>query len=88
MQGQPGSGKTLLANQLCYHHAAKGGHSVYVTLLAESHARMLQHLRSMSFFDESAIPERLSYISAFHELESEGLKGLMGVLRLVPDAPG
>jgi circadian clock protein KaiC len=81
LQGQPGSGKTLFANQLCYRHAADGGHAVYVTLLAESHARMLQHLRSMSFFDESAIPNRVSYISAFHDLESEGLKGLMGVLR-------
>jgi circadian clock protein KaiC len=81
LQGQPGSGKTIFANQLCYRHAADGGHAVYVTLLAESHSRMLQHLRSMSFFDESAIPERVSYISAFHDLESEGLKGLMGVLR-------
>jgi circadian clock protein KaiC len=42
---------------------------------------MLQHLRPMSFFDESVIPERVSHISAFHDLESEGLKGLMGVLR-------
>lgn len=81
LQGQPGSGKTIFANQLCYRHAADGGHAVYVTLLAESHARMLQHLRSMSFFDESAIPHQVSYISAFHDLESEGLKGLMGVLR-------
>lgn len=81
LQGQPGSGKTIFANQLCYRHAADGGHAVYVTLLAESHSRMLQHLRSLSFFDESVIPERVSYISAFHDLESEGLKGLMGVLR-------
>ena len=54
---------------------------MYVTLLAESHARMLQHIRPMSFFDESAIPDRLSYISAFHDLEADGLKGLMAVLR-------
>lgn len=81
VQGHPGSGKTILANQLCYSHVAGGGRAVYVTLLAESHSRMLQHIRGLSFFDESVIPNGLSYISAFHDLESEGLKGLMSVLR-------
>lgn len=81
VHGLPGSGKTIFANQLCYTHVAGGGRAVYVTLLAESHARMLQHLRPLSFFDESIIPDRLSYISAFHDLEADGLKGLMSVLR-------
>ncbi|MED5618406.1 RAD55 family ATPase [Ideonella sp. BN130291] len=81
IHGHPGSGKTILANQLCYRHVAAGGRAVYVTLLAESHARMLQHIRPLSFFDEKAIPDELSYISAFHDLEADGLKGLMGVLR-------
>ncbi|RZK99605.1 MAG: hypothetical protein EOP36_18790 [Rubrivivax sp.] len=81
VHGLPGSGKTILANQLCYHQAAQGGRAVYVTLLAESHSRMLQHIHTLSFFDESAIPERVSYLSAFNVLEADGLKGLMTVLR-------
>lgn len=81
VHGRPGSGKTILANQLCYHQAGQGGRAVYVTLLAESHSRMLQHIHSLSFFDESAIPDRVSYLSAFHVLEADGLKGLMTVLR-------
>jgi len=81
IQGVPGSGKTILANQLCYHHAAAGGCAVYVTLLAESHSRMLQHIQSLSFFNEAAIPESVSYLSAFNVLESDGLKGLMATLR-------
>lgn len=79
--GMPGSGKTIFANQLCYGHVKAGGRAVYVTLLSESHSRMLQHLRGMHFFDESVIPERLSYISAFRDLEVDGLKGLMDTLR-------
>ena len=79
--GTPGSGKTILANQLCYNHVAAGGKAVYVTLLAESHSRMLQHLRQFSFFDETVIPDRLSYVSAFSQLEADGLKGLLDVLR-------
>src|SRR4051812_29780419 len=81
VQGLPGCGKTILANQICYGHVAEGGSAVYVTLLAESHARMIQHLSSLSFFDVKAFPHKLAYISAFHDLESAGLKGLMGVLR-------
>ncbi len=81
VQGLPGCGKTIFANQMCFSHVAAGGSAVYVTLLAESHARMLQHLRPMRFFDESVMPAKLSYISAFQDLQSEGLKGLMAVLR-------
>jgi circadian clock protein KaiC len=81
IQGLPGCGKTILANQVCYGHVAEGGSAVYVTLLAESHSRMIQHLSTLSFFDVKAFPDRLAYISAFHELESAGLKGLITLLR-------
>ncbi len=80
IHGNPGSGKTIFANQLCFNHIERGGSAVYVTLMTESHSRMLQQVRQMSFFAESAIPARLSYISAFNDLEVDGLKGLMSVL--------
>ncbi len=81
IQGVPGAGKTILANEICYRHVASGGRALYATLLAESHSRMLQHLQEMSFFDESMVPDRLFYFSAFATLEEEGLKGLLGLLR-------
>jgi circadian clock protein KaiC len=81
VQGVPGTGKTILANQTCFSHARQGGRAVYVTLLAESHTRMLQHLRTMSFYEEGVIPDSLYYVSAFRNLEEEGLKGLLDLLR-------
>src|SRR5919107_5892358 len=69
IQGSPGAGKTILANQICFHHAAHGERALYVTLLAESHSRMLQHIGQLGFFDQSAIPAKLSYISAYRVLE-------------------
>ena len=81
VQGVPGTGKTILANQVCFAHVRTGGRAAYITLLAESHTRMMQHLRPLAFFDENAIPEQLYYISAFRTLEEEGLKGLLDVLR-------
>ena len=81
VQGTPGAGKTILGNQVAYHHAAQGGQVLYVTLLAEMHARMLLHLGSLRFFDPALIPSALVYLSAFTVLEEEGLKGLLALLR-------
>ncbi|HZI04323.1 MAG TPA: ATPase domain-containing protein, partial [Archangium sp.] len=45
LMGPPGSGKTILANQLCCNHIQKQeGRCVYMTLLIESHAKMISHL--------------------------------------------
>jgi circadian clock protein KaiC len=81
LQGLPGTGKTTLGNQICYHHAASGGRALYITLLVESHARMLLHLGTMRFFDPSRLSESISYISGFGVLEDEGLRGLTTLLR-------
>jgi circadian clock protein KaiC len=81
IQGPPGGGKTILANQVCFNHAAAGGHAVYVTLLAESHSRMFAHLRRMAFFNEAAIPDRVYYIGGYSALEAEGLGALVTLIR-------
>jgi circadian clock protein KaiC len=81
VQGPPGAGKTILANQLCFYHAATGQRAVYVTLLAESHSRMFGHLRRMEFFDEGAIPDRVYYIGGYSTLQTGGLDALVGLIR-------
>jgi len=81
IQGPPGAGKTILTNQICFHHAIGGGRGLFVTLLAENHARMIGNLREMSFFDEARIPDQITYLSAFRELREGGLKGLIDLLR-------
>lgn len=81
VRGTPGAGKTILANQICFHQARQGKRALFVTLLAENHARMLQHLEQMSFYDAPMIPKYVYYISAFRVLEENGLKGMMDLLR-------
>jgi circadian clock protein KaiC len=81
LQGAPGAGKTILANQIVHRHAAAGGQVVYVTLLAESHARLLQHMEAFAFFDASAVPGKIYYVSAFNALRSDGLNGVVELLR-------
>jgi circadian clock protein KaiC len=81
IEGPPGVGKTTLGSHFCFNHAAAGGRAVYITLLAESHTRLLQHLRRMTFFDAASVPDKVSYISAFKVLEAEGLGSVIKLVR-------
>src|SRR5690349_454476 len=63
IQGPPGAGKTILANQFCYAHVRAGGRALYMTLLAESSSRMLAYVSQMDFFEGSALPDAMQYIS-------------------------
>lgn len=81
IQGHPGTGKTILGNQICFNHAARGGKALFITLLAENHSRMILHLSSLTFFDPHAVPQQVYYISAFTALEQDGLTGLITLIR-------
>ncbi len=81
VMGLPGAGKTILANQMCFHHARGGERVLYVTLLAESHTELVNNLRHLSFFDSASVPSAISYLSAFTVLEEGGLESLLELLR-------
>jgi circadian clock protein KaiC len=76
VQGPPGAGKTILANQMCCHHARQGRRAIYFTLLAESPAGMFAHLARMEFFCNELIGDAVVYFSGYKVLEDEGLVGL------------
>lgn len=81
-EGPPGVGKTTLANQMAYQLASqRQQRTLYVTLLAESHARMLQHMEQQVFFDRQQVSAGIFYVSAYRELEDGGLKAVVGLLR-------
>ena len=80
---KPGTGKTILGNQLCFSHVAAGGRAVVVTLLTESHSRLIAHLRPFAFFDPASVGAGLSYVTGYQALESGKLKGLLSLLRQV-----
>ncbi|WP_426201360.1 ATPase domain-containing protein [Pseudomonas sp. TWP3-1] len=81
IQGRPGSGKTILANQLGFHHASNGGRVLVATLLAESHDRLFQFLSTLSFFDAARVGAEIQFVSAFDTLENEGLDEVVKLLR-------
>jgi len=61
--GAPGTGKTILAQQVCF---ANPRPSIYYTTLSEPHEKLVSHLRGFSFFRPDAIGDRVR----FHHLTS------------------
>ncbi len=81
IQGRPGSGKTILANQIGFNHVQSGGRVLFATLLAEPHDRLFSFLSTLSFFDKTQIGENMHFVSAFDTLENDGLEEVVKLLR-------
>jgi circadian clock protein KaiC len=77
IQGLAGSGKTTLACQIGFHHAHQGKKVLILTLIAETHGKMLNHLSSFSFFDEQLVGDRIVFHGAYGDLLRGGLRELL-----------
>ncbi|WP_052736155.1 RAD55 family ATPase [Aquincola tertiaricarbonis] len=80
-EGPPGVGKTTLANQIAYGLVQRRQRTLYVTMLTESHARMLQHMEHQVFFEQQHVNASVFYVSAYGELEQGGLRAVIGLLQ-------
>jgi circadian clock protein KaiC len=67
--GAPGTGKTMLAQQLAFHLGARGQGTVYLTGYSEMHDKLLLHTRGLSFFREELIGQQIQLVSLADLLE-------------------
>lgn len=79
--GRPGTGKTVLGNQLAHCHARQGGRALFATVMAETHGRMLAHLSGLRFFDGNVVGESVHYVSLYDALAQNDLDGVLDLLR-------
>lgn len=61
--GQPGCGKTTLANQLMFNLARPARTALYFTVLGEPPLKMLRYQQQFGFFDDTALNQRVRFIS-------------------------
>jgi circadian clock protein KaiC len=80
IEGMPGAGKTILSSQLAFEFARQGDNVLYITLIAESHGKLIRHLGKFAFFDSSLVSSKIQYLSAYKSLIDEGLQGLLEML--------
>lgn len=76
IEGPSGSGKTILANQISFEYARQGLPVLYITLMAESHGKLLRQIREFTFFDSNLLLNKLQFISGYKALIEDGLEGL------------
>lgn len=60
IEGMAGAGKTILSSQIAFHRVAQGDKVLYITLIAESHTKLLSHLRALSFTTPTPFPAACS----------------------------
>jgi circadian clock protein KaiC len=78
--GAPGSGKTTLTQQICFHHASQGGRVLYFNTLSEPTAKTLLYLRPFAFFDPKLMDERIRFIDLGMMLRTKGIELTCNVL--------
>jgi circadian clock protein KaiC len=74
--GAPGSGKTVLAQQMAYNVAATGGDVLYlyVSGFSESSVNRVKALQRFSFFDPSAYNIQVSYLDLEPAIKSQQMQ--------------
>lgn len=71
--GAPGTGKTLLAQQVVFANARPERPALYVSTVSEPMDKILRYGRSLSFFDESAVGHSVFYEDLGALLDERGL---------------
>ncbi len=63
LAGPPGSGKTILSNQMVFAAARRGETGLLLTAYAEPAIKLIEQLRQYSFFSPDAVGERVRFLS-------------------------
>ncbi len=62
LAGAPGTGKTILAQQICFAKATAAHKAVYYTTVSEPHTKLVRHLEPFAFFDQEALGTTVEFI--------------------------
>ena len=60
--GAPGTGKTVLAHQICFAVATPEHKCVYYSTVSEPHSKLVRHLEQFTFFDAESLGSRVEHI--------------------------
>ncbi len=77
ISGAPGSGKTILVQNIVFNCAKSGLKTVYLTTTSESQFKMVRHLKEFEFFDDNLLENKFIYRDLAAYLRKEGWKNAL-----------
>lgn len=81
VMGEPGTGKTLFAQQLVFHNAGGDRPILYLTTLSEPLAKVVKYLQTFDFFDEARLGGDVIYDEIGTQLAEQGVGALVPLVR-------
>lgn len=72
--GPPGSGKTVLAQQICFHNASATSPVLLFSTLSEPSAKTLRYLAQFTFFDRKKLGTAVHFVDLGAILRHDGLE--------------
>lgn len=76
LAGAPGTGKTILAQQICFANATPEHKALYYTTLSEPHSKLVRHLTPFDFFTPAALGRSVDFIHLGELVQEAGTEGL------------
>jgi circadian clock protein KaiC len=80
LSGPPGSGKTILTQQICFHNASAKKRVLFFSTLSEPTAKSLRYLRQLSFFDAAKVEKAIEFVDLGVMLRTEGLDAALAFI--------
>jgi circadian clock protein KaiC len=80
VMGSPGSGKTILAEQLVFANATVAAPALYLTTLSEPLDKFIQHGQNYNFFDSAKVGETIFYEDLGQLVRERGVGALADII--------
>src|SRR5450432_285678 len=78
--GSPGSGKTILTLQICFHNASPKNRVLIFGTLSEPTAKSLLYLKQLSFFDAKKLDGSIQFVDLGVMLRTKGLEAVSALI--------
>jgi circadian clock protein KaiC len=77
--GAPGTGKTILAQQICFANGTVERKAIYYSTISEPPEKFIMHVQGFDFFDRSALVSKVEFINLGEMLQSssDGLNSMV-----------
>lgn len=81
IMGEPGTGKTIFAEQMAFHNADEARPILYLSTLSEPVSKIIKYLQRFQFFDEESVGSKVYYEDIGAELAARGIGALVPRLK-------